>query len=207
MKAPVAKDQRIFASITGTVSLWISAVVAQAAVLGTLPSGQRHVRNEIHFALKAEFAVQLSSAGNQRRMVERTRIQGLHRDIAEIKGNHTCARNWLEGKPMPARIKQQTQEVPRIARSLAAILTPGVDAASVLEEFRQLPEVEWASLVVAHRLSEVPNDPDFWRQWGPVRINATNAWDVAPATTALHIAIIDTGVDLDNPALAARIAF
>ena len=50
-----------------------------------------------------------------------------------------------------------------------------------------------------------PNDPDFPKQWGPVRVNAPQMWDVNVGTPAATVAILDTGVDLDHPDLAANL--
>jgi thermitase len=50
-----------------------------------------------------------------------------------------------------------------------------------------------------------PNDPWFPNQWGMVRIQALQAWDVTTGSPNINIAILDTGVDLDHPDLASKI--
>jgi len=50
-----------------------------------------------------------------------------------------------------------------------------------------------------------PNDPGFGSQWGMVKIQAPQAWDVTTGRASINIAILDTGVDLDHPDLAAKI--
>jgi subtilisin family serine protease len=90
---------------------------------------------------------------------------------------------------------------------LTAVLKPGTDAATVVEELGRHPDVEWASLNLLHPVTHIPNDTLWANQWGPARILATNAWDVAQPTATLPVAVIDTGVDLTHPDLAARIVY
>jgi thermitase len=50
-----------------------------------------------------------------------------------------------------------------------------------------------------------PDDPGFVNQWGMVKIQAPQAWDVTTGSSQVTIAILDTGVDLDHPDLANKI--
>jgi thermitase len=50
-----------------------------------------------------------------------------------------------------------------------------------------------------------PDDPGFGNQWGMVKIQAPQAWDVTTGSPTINIAILDTGVDLDHPDLANKI--
>jgi len=53
--------------------------------------------------------------------------------------------------------------------------------------------------------TESPNDPNFAAQWGMSKIRAPLAWDVATGDFGIAIAILDTGVDLNHPDLAANL--
>ena len=50
-----------------------------------------------------------------------------------------------------------------------------------------------------------PNDPLFGLQWGPKQVQAPTAWNTSTGSGAT-IAIVDSGVDLDHPDLAGKIA-
>lgn len=51
----------------------------------------------------------------------------------------------------------------------------------------------------------VSADPSFGSQWGLTAINAPRGWDIATGTGQTVVAVIDTGVDVTHPDLAANI--
>ena len=51
----------------------------------------------------------------------------------------------------------------------------------------------------------IPNDPYFGKQWGMVKIQAPEAWDITQGSSAVKIAICDTGIDQNHEDLAAKI--
>jgi subtilisin family serine protease len=51
----------------------------------------------------------------------------------------------------------------------------------------------------------IPNDPSWNLQWGPSCIDAPAAWDQQRGSQSVILAIIDTGVQLNHPDLAANI--
>lgn len=187
------------------LALLLVAVTAVAAetdpAVGRLPDGDFYMKGEVDFCLKAEAARNLSTADALRRPVDTTRLAALHPAIGVVVASHLSAHNWLSGEPLPATLKHTGAEVPVIARSLKAMLRLGQDAAVVVEEMRKHPDIEWASLNRLHKVDLIPNDAFWTNQWGPSRINATNGWDVAQASTAVRVAVIDTGVDLTHPDL------
>jgi subtilisin family serine protease len=62
-----------------------------------------------------------------------------------------------------------------------------------------------ASAVSALAAPVYPNDPDLGHQWGLARIGAPLAWSVITGTSGVMIAIVDSGVDLRHPDLAAKV--
>ena len=51
----------------------------------------------------------------------------------------------------------------------------------------------------------IPNDPEFIRQWGLTAIQAPDAWEITRGSDAVVIAVIDTGVEYRHPDLQANI--
>lgn len=45
------------------------------------------------------------------------------------------------------------------------MLKAGEDAAMVVEDLRQHPDVEWASLNLLYSVTHVPDDPFWTNQW------------------------------------------
>ncbi len=66
-------------------------------------------------------------------------------------------------------------------------------------------DVEFATLNYIVQAFETPNDPGFGSQWGMTKIEAPSAWNISHGSTAITIAVIDTGVDLDHPDLASKL--
>jgi subtilisin family serine protease len=50
-----------------------------------------------------------------------------------------------------------------------------------------------------------PNNPYYPQQWGMTMIDAPSAWGVTTGTPGTIVAVLDTGLDLSNPAFAGRI--
>ncbi|MBN1246887.1 MAG: peptidase S8, partial [Anaerolineae bacterium] len=68
-----------------------------------------------------------------------------------------------------------------------------------------LPDVAYAEpnyLVYAHL---TPNDPLYNPQWAHNVIGSEGAWDLSTGSGSIVVAVVDTGVDLDNPELQGRV--
>ena len=174
---------------------------------GRLPDGGYYLKDEVDFQLKEEVARDLSPVDANRRAVAKGRVISMHGAIRDVVAGHSAAQRWLDGQEFPEHIGGRGPQVPKIARSLKAKLRDNADAADVVKELRQHPDVEWASINRVRRPAFTPNDARFDEQWGPQRIRAEDAWDVSLASTSRRVAIIDTGVDLFHPDLSTRIVY
>lgn len=74
-----------------------------------------------------------------------------------------------------------------------------------LDRLRASPLIEYAEPARPVKALFTPNDPYWISQWNMRLIGAPQAWDITTGTSAITVAIIDTGVDLDHPEFSGRI--
>jgi subtilisin family serine protease len=68
------------------------------------------------------------------------------------------------------------------------------------------PQVRYAEPnYMASIADTIPADPDWNLQYGLVNIRAPQGWDYSTGSSAVTIAIVDTGVDLSHPDLAGKL--
>jgi subtilisin family serine protease len=68
------------------------------------------------------------------------------------------------------------------------------------------PGVRFAEAEHAYTATRTPRDPFLGTQWGLTRIGARQAWDRETGrTSAVTVAVIDTGVDLKHPDLVGHV--
>ncbi|HLD21900.1 MAG TPA: S8 family serine peptidase [Patescibacteria group bacterium] len=89
--------------------------------------------------------------------------------------------------------------------------TDDIQAAdAIVKQLRAQPGVISVEYDQLRRITVTPNDPHLSSQWHLLEANAggisaRQAWDVTRGSRDVVIAIVDTGVDLDHPDLAANI--
>jgi thermitase len=83
-------------------------------------------------------------------------------------------------------------------------------SARALVGLQRNADVEFAELDALVELDGevVPNDPEWYRQWGPVKVRTPEAWELSKGSPQTVIAILDTGVapvaDLQSKLLPGR---
>ncbi|HMO40076.1 MAG TPA: S8/S53 family peptidase [Saprospiraceae bacterium] len=93
---------------------------------------------------------------------------------------------------------------------LLALESNSADEATVLAALRQMPQIKAAQFDYQLEARQTPDDPDFERQWGAVRIGAPEVWALTPGGLTpqgdtIVIAILDLGYDVAHEDLAANI--
>ncbi|HUR16028.1 MAG TPA: S8 family serine peptidase [Candidatus Limnocylindrales bacterium] len=66
-------------------------------------------------------------------------------------------------------------------------------------------DVEYAMPDFAYELAVEPDDPSYPGQWAPAVMGAPSAWARSTGSNAVTVAVLDTGIDLDHPDLAANL--
>lgn len=79
------------------------------------------------------------------------------------------------------------------------------DFLKTIETYRNNPDVEYVQPNYKVKTYFTPNDSMYNLQWALTEIQVPPAWDITQAASDVTVAIVDTGVDLDHPDLAANI--
>ncbi len=80
------------------------------------------------------------------------------------------------------------------------------DNLTYIEElFREQTGVLYAELNYISKEDAIPDDTYYSKLWGLNNINAPNAWNITTGSKNVIVAVMDTGVDINNPDLSANI--
>ena len=98
---------------------------------------------------------------------------------------------------------QEDSTIP--ALDVRVITVPAVAAAKLLEALQRNADIEYAEAdQVAHAFA-TSNDPYAANQWYFSKIEASQAWDITTGSTALTVAVIDSGVLASHPDLQGKV--
>src|SRR5262249_24427577 len=108
------------------------------------------------------------------------------------------------------------QALPLVSGLFQVNLSGSVTVAQALAAYRADPLVLSAEPDYTLTVSGVPNDPDFGTQWDMLNtgqnggtpgadIHATGAWNVTTASPGVTVAVLDTGIDYNDPDLYQNI--
>lgn len=116
----------------------------------------------------------------------------------------SSASESVEAQSIGALAASVDAELPELGLKVLKVAEGSVG--KVIMALNALPDVEYAEPnYLAYALDTIPNDPGWSTQYGPANIQMPQAWEITSGSTAVKIAIIDTGVDLTHPDLAAKI--
>lgn len=98
---------------------------------------------------------------------------------------------------------QVKQTIPGIG--VQVVTVPKGEVMARLKAYSSNAKVAYAEPDFLAQADGSPDDPWFGNQWGMVKVQAPQAWEVITGSTSINIAILDTGVDLDHPDLANKV--
>jgi thermitase len=92
------------------------------------------------------------------------------------------------------------------ALGVTILKVPEGTVPQAVADLRRSPAVEFAEPnYLVHAAVITPSDPGWANQYGPVRIQAPQAWEITTGSISVTIAVIDSGVDFSHPDLASKI--
>lgn len=100
--------------------------------------------------------------------------------------------------------KEETAEIPKINVKKIKVETEE-EYLKLLEKLKADPNIEYAEPNIKYHKMQIPNDTYINEDWAIECINAPLAWDFTVGTEETTIAVIDTGVELDNPELISNL--
>src|SRR5690606_7206849 len=80
-------------------------------------------------------------------------------------------------------------------------LKEGSDVERIREELYKYNEIESSEPDYYFETQTVPNDP-YYPMWHLQKIQMENAWNINKGSTAVTVAVIDTGIDYTHPDFA-----
>lgn len=130
------------------------------------------------------------------------------------------ARAWVEALPAPDPVlvkfhpgvseaaaqrllnslsARQTGAIPQI--DVRKVQVPAAGGAALLAALQRHPDVEFAEVDAVLAPDLIPNDPSYPSQWHLAKVQAPAAWNLTTGSSAVVLAVIDSGVDATHPDL------
>lgn len=89
--------------------------------------------------------------------------------------------------------------------NVRVVNVPEQNADAVLAALKNDPEIEFAERDYFAQAAFVPNDPYVGDEWHLAKIQAFEAWQGTTGNTNVIVAVLDSGVDTNQPDLAGRL--
>jgi subtilisin family serine protease len=107
------------------------------------------------------------------------------------------------GRQIPAEVRE-ADGLEIVEGLRVAHVAPG-DTLEAVEAFKARADVLYAEPDYVWRKTQAPNDPSFGSQYALPKISAPQAWDRTTGSSNVVVVVMDGGVDISHPDLAANI--
>lgn len=120
---------------------------------------------------------------------------------------HRVGANRATANAVLARVGARIQkEMPQLGVSVISVPEPAADAiAAVLTRTGLFNFVERDGIAHPAQTLVTPNDPNFPSQWHLAKIQGPSAWALTTGSSAVTIAVIDSGVESTHPDLSSKL--
>ena len=108
-------------------------------------------------------------------------------------------------KMMSSLFGTSTLHVDELSGMQKVKLPAGESITYSMTQYANNPDVEYAEPNYISKISLVPDDAYYPKQWALTKINAPMAWDLSKGSPSVVIAIIDSGIDYTHPDLSGKI--
>ncbi len=105
--------------------------------------------------------------------------------------------------PENAALKRTSHQLARLNAVLLSV--PPGEEQKLAAELRHTAGVQFAEPNYLVRPDLIPNDPRWGQQYGPLHIQAPQAWDITTGSSSVIVAVIDSGMDAGHPEFSGRI--
>ena len=179
---------------------FLATLLPDSAIPSSLPSG-RQLPPILYVKFTAAAIVDVERAGGSAGtlVTEHTGISKLDR----LNAVHKAVS--INRAFRPAGKFESRHRAFGLHRWYRLVFPPGTDTMSLLPGYLKLPEIEKAQGPVVIAPTVVPNDPSYSSQWHYPQIGLEQAWDTQRGSSAITVAVLDTGTNINHPDLEANI--
>ncbi|MCC7430441.1 S8 family serine peptidase [bacterium] len=121
-----------------------------------------------------------------------------------LKNIETFLQNFGLSELKPLFQNHRTRQT-ELSKIYEAKLNSSVPADELAKQLAQQKGIAYAEPRFVNSVSETPNDPQFPQQTHLSVIHATAAWDLQHTNGTVLVGIVDTGISLSHPDLAANV--
>lgn len=136
----------------------------------------------------------------------------LEKNIETISGQKTAAQELddltarLRSAGVISQQKLYDTQSPELKNYYLLELKPGSDVRKVHAILDSFAELTVSSPDYIYTVEDTPNDPLYSTyQWGLQKVDMEKAWSITRGSSAVTVAVVDTGIDMNNPDVSNNI--
>jgi thermitase len=124
--------------------------------------------------------------------------------FVQFKPNTSASQERAEIASFGGRVMTTYPNGPQLVQ-----LAPWASASAAVSQLQAQPDVVYAEVDATVHDDAIPavlpNDPQLGQQWALTTIDAPQAWAISTGKSSVIVAVLDTGLDTNNPDFAGRL--